>query len=784
MADEIIVANGSATAPPLDSKPEGTFPYVVAPAQSDPTDTITDMIAKVTGEWILILRAGERISLQDYRKIRKLCQTDRFTVYQFIFHIKLQNGELGRYEWLSNPGKYSQAQVNYSGYIPSIGIRLFKKNSVRKVLSFDNGILCLDLNDNALVSTCFDIRILAIENDMKSHQALGENEKWQIDKHRFLQAIEPFSEFSKDFELIGPGKIGYSLISEKDLPSLEAGLDLGFGQIEILKWMVHNLIEKGAYEKAISFSDKILDRLSESWEIFEIWHLKGIAFFHMIDLANAEKSMKKALKINGTDMITLSDLARVYIVSGKLSEAGMLWGEALSQHGLTPENKYIYNVIKQNDAQRAKISLLILCRDEEKYIGRALKSVQSLFDEIVAVDTGSKDKTVDILRENGVKIVSHTWNDNFAEARNHGLTQATGDYVFWMDADEYLTDKDRLSFLVFKNILPLTEKKGVVFDVQTLNGNYDITAKGIPPTTIIKRTALFPNLPEIRFSGKVFESVDSSLKKLNIPLLFAESISIKHHSRNDIFRCRRKIPSMEQSANDFGVENLFKGIQFWLDVGDTDKAVQWFERAIVKADGNSRYLSTICKLFDEFKHHKVIRSKPQIFRKLVSCYSTSYRIATLCADYLYGLKEYDAAINLLKKLVFPEGHLFSDVPASRDIQTNRLHFAIASLEQDNFENCDAALALLSGDDKMADAVRAVSFYKAIRMKELDVAISVLDQWIRERNIPIKGTINNFTDFIRLIADIAEVITKYGLIDAAGILIRSADYFATTIKKAI
>jgi hypothetical protein len=276
--------------------------------------------------------------------------------------------------------------------------------------------------------------------------------------------------------------------------------------------------------------------------------------------------------------------------------------------------------------------------------------------------------------------------------------------------------------------------------------------------------------------------VDPSLAALSIPLLFAENISIKHHNNNDKFRGWRKAAAMGKSAHEFGVEKLFQGIHFWLDLGEVSQALQWFEHAIVKADGHRRYLNTICKLFDEFSHNKLIQSHPQIFRKLVFHYDSSYRVATLCADYLYDLKEYDGAINPLRRLVYGGSNQFTDEPAWKDIQKNRLHFAMASLEQDDLESCDAMLVLLSGDDEMADAVRALSFYKAIRIKELDAAITVLDNWIRERNIPIKGTIGNFTDFISLIADFAEVITRYGLIDAAGILMRSADYFAATLTK--
>jgi hypothetical protein len=212
--------------------------------------------------------------------------------------------------------------------------------------------------------------------------------------------------------------------------------------------------------------------------------------------------------------------------------------------------------------------------------------------------------------------------------------------------------------------------------------------------------------------------------------------------------------------------------------------VQWFERAIAKADGNSRHLNMICKYFDEFKHRDLIGAHPQILKTLLSRYSLSYRVLSHCADYLYELQAYDDAGKLLKQLVVGEGRQFMDEPSLKTIQKNRLHYAMASLEQNDFETCNAVLSLLSADDGMTDEVCAISFYKAVIMRELDDAISLLDQWIRKRDIPIKGTIDNFPHFIRIIADVAEVISTYGRFDAANILIRSGDYLAASLTKRI
>ncbi len=777
--DETIVVNGCLQHEPTDWDQDRRLSFLPITDKSNPDEIITKAVKKSNGKWILFLRAGEIVSKRDYRGICNLCKNNGIQAYQFICQTILKGEGLSKYEWMGNSGKFSRTEVTNSGYIPTIEIRLFQKHVFRKVLAFDNDMLQFDFDDKATVITNSQIRFIPTKADLENQHMPDKKEKWTEDRQRFFKDDEGISDQFLSFELIGPGNIGYSMISEKDLPSLEAGLDMGFGRIEILKWAVHNLIENGSYDKAIDFADKILLRFSDS---YEIWHLKGIASFYKLDFADAEKCMQKALEFKRNDQTILSDLCRVFIASGDLAGAESVLEILKDLNGLTPENEYMYDCIKKNSGHQSKVSLLILCRDEENYIERALKSVRDIVDEIVAVDTGSEDKTLEILKENGVKIVHHIWKNDFSEARNTGLLHATGDYVFCMDADEYLEDKARLSFLVFKKLLPLKKKVGVVFEIQTLNDTYDISVKDIPPINVIRRTALFPNLPEVCFTGKIFETVDPSLEQMNISFVFAESISIMHHNSDNTQRTRRKIPAMTKSLEDSGPESLFHGVQFWLDMDDVDQGLKWFERAIVMAKGKHCYLNTICQLFDCFRRDRLIQPGAHILKELITRYGTSYHIASYCADYLYELKDYELAYELLKRLVGMEGFQYTDKPQKSAIQRNRLNFALVSLELDDTETTDKMVLLMSDDVETADAARAVHFYSEIKQNDLENAIAILDRWIRDRNIPIADTINNFPEFLQIVIKLSEILNSHGLIDAGKVLIRSAETLAATLKK--
>lgn len=102
------------------------------------------------------------------------------------------------------------------------------------------------------------------------------------------------------------------------------------------------------------------------------------------------------------------------------------------------------------------VSLCMIVRDEEAVIGRCLDSVSGLFDEIVITDTGSRDATVKIAADHGAQIFHFPWCDDFAAARNASFSHATSDFLFWMDADDVLTDTNREKFRALKGRLTAT----------------------------------------------------------------------------------------------------------------------------------------------------------------------------------------------------------------------------------------------------------------------------------------------------------------------------------------
>lgn len=101
------------------------------------------------------------------------------------------------------------------------------------------------------------------------------------------------------------------------------------------------------------------------------------------------------------------------------------------------------------------ISLCMIVKNEETVLARCLDSIADLMDEIIIVDTGSKDKTKEIAARYTSNIYDFAWNGSFADARNYSFSKATCQYIYCADADEVLDAENRAKFrLLKKGLLP------------------------------------------------------------------------------------------------------------------------------------------------------------------------------------------------------------------------------------------------------------------------------------------------------------------------------------------
>ncbi|WP_456439430.1 tetratricopeptide repeat-containing glycosyltransferase family 2 protein [Caldithrix abyssi] len=154
--------------------------------------------------------------------------------------------------------------------------------------------------------------------------------------------------------------------------------------------------------------------------------------------------------------------------------------------------------------KKQTLSVCMIVKNEERFIADCLKSIQEVADQIVVLDTGSTDQTVEIARGFGAEIHHFNWCDDFAAARNASIKYAKGDWILWLDADERLLPE---SVTALKKVLK-PEKKAVAYVVNIRN----VMADG-KTFKLSTGHRLFNNRKKIYFEGRVHEQIVYSLAR-------------------------------------------------------------------------------------------------------------------------------------------------------------------------------------------------------------------------------------------------------------------------------
>ena len=165
------------------------------------------------------------------------------------------------------------------------------------------------------------------------------------------------------------------------------------------------------------------------------------------------------------------------------------------------------------DERPVRLSVCLITRDEEELLPACLDSAAPVADEIIVVDTGSRDATPQLARSRGAQVVHHEWNDDFSAARNEALRHARGDWILFLDADERLVAESQAGL-----------RAGIE------RGRFDYATVAIESlvggeTLITRAIRLYRNYPGLRFLGRVHEQIAPALHDLEarFPLRRAEA---------------------------------------------------------------------------------------------------------------------------------------------------------------------------------------------------------------------------------------------------------------------
>ena len=244
-------------------------------------------------------------------------------------------------------------------------------------------------------------------------------------------------------------------------------------------------------------------------------------------------------------------------------------------------------------ANRAKpatgltLSLCMIVRDEEQMLPRCLDAVASAVDEIVIVDTGSTDATVEIAKSFGAKVIEFEWTGSFSEARNVSFEAATGDWVMYLDADEVLVAED---VELLRALTGRTWREAFYLVETSYTGEL-----GDGGAMVNNALRVFRNRPEYRFKDRLHEQIAHTLPTYIPGRVEQTPVRVTHYGylgsvRDAKEKSGRNIELLRKQAAESPTTPFlhFNLGSEYIVVGDLNAAIEELKtaRSLVRAEGN------------------------------------------------------------------------------------------------------------------------------------------------------------------------------------------------------
>jgi len=219
------------------------------------------------------------------------------------------------------------------------------------------------------------------------------------------------------------------------------------------------------------------------------------------------------------------------------------------------------------------VSLCMIVKNEEDTIGRCLESVKGLLDEIVIVDTGSTDKTKEIVSQYTDRVFDFVWIEDFAAARNFAFSQAKMDYIFWLDADDVLMKEDYEKFLTLKETLDPS------VDSVTMNYHLSFDDNGNLNSSI-RRNRLVKKHNNYKWIGAVHEYLEVWGNIIDSEIAVTHS-KIHHDSDRNL----RIYENRLKKGEEFSPRDLFYFANELIDHQMYERAIYYYEKFLATEKG-------------------------------------------------------------------------------------------------------------------------------------------------------------------------------------------------------
>lgn len=317
-------------------------------------------------------------------------------------------------------------------------------------------------------------------------------------------------------------------------------------------------------------------------------------------------------------------------------------------------------------SKKKTIGLCVITKDEEKNIARCIKSVCSIVDEIVVVDTGSSDNTIKRAEELNAEVYRYEWNNSFSNARNFAIGKMKSEWLLLLDADEALDENARDKLIAFVNT---TKLDGAHFRVRNYTGSY------CPDNyNLHSALRLLRNNGRYQFRGSIHEQICCDDHDQLYDRFETLDIIVHHYGYLDDVvlekqKRKRNLPILEKELelNPGDAFTLFNLGNEYLSSNDYVKALDYYNEAKAHLEGVNRAFV------------------PHLYFRMINCYECQ--------------RKYQMALDLIAEglKIYPECTDYEHIRANIQLKSKRYTLAIASLEKClKMGNAPASLEFISG----------------------------------------------------------------------------------------
>jgi glycosyltransferase involved in cell wall biosynthesis len=715
----------------------------------------------IESDWVLFLEEGEFLDEKSIHLLLRALPDLKSCGHFMTIARHLPQENIRAFDWVTTTRILSSPTINMITY-HSIEVRLVPKPLIEGLI--------IERSDDPIYGK-FQLRFPHMESEA------NERELVPISISRFepdLTGIE--MEDPEDYEIFLKGhrrffndrdfveefdwpRTIYVLIRKDHVPIILKGLKEGATSRSIVIHTLNYLLRMGDFQMAGQF----LPFIPEHWEIYEpvIGQMKALILL-FTGMPNEAREIAQKVSTYAPEIPAfMENMGKIFLLLGERERASECFKQALDGIDENDGGSHLrtfLSTLGENCRKRPTLTCCILCRDEEKLISRALKSVYGIADEILVVDTGSKDKSRDIAREFGAKVIEFPWDDDFSSARNFAIKHVNSDYILMLDADEYLFPVHLVDFHVMKQLLPLEAPRAFSLPIGHLKIETDWMNVLVCNGNFVTEThsvRIFPAINGICYRGRIKEDIVDSLSKMGIPITTLPENQMRiHHEVNDReWRILRKVSAYEKEE-DPNLSQIASAVKEFSFLNDIKNTIKWLKMLVER--GMEKRLPSIARIGIGLAGLLEEISTDEAKAILI-------RLNTLFPEDRELLKSISS--HFIKK------GSFSEVTSLKIPLTERanemedpdflVHKAIFHIEMGEISSAVKILDKVLLQNSIHLLGQVARFYLFCKLRDFELAINALEEIVEITNGGKVQRISSRMEFLRTVERLSESLGKWG-----------------------